>query len=139
MESHPTSARACNDLAWVFATAPEPLRDPKRALELAERAVELGPHDPLIHNTLGVAYYRAGRYREAADTLRANLPAQQERILALDLYFLAMSHHRLGEEAVARAYYLWAQRSSRSQTKLSARELRERDAFRAEAERLMGK
>ncbi len=38
VESHPNSAAACNDLAWAYATAPEHLRDPSRALALAERA-----------------------------------------------------------------------------------------------------
>ena len=54
----------------------------------------------MIRNTLGVAYYRVGRYREAADTLRDNLPHQNEKNLAVDLYFLAMSHHQLGEVSV---------------------------------------
>ncbi len=70
----------------------------------------------MIRNTLGVAYYRVGRYREAADTLRGNLAGQKEKYLALDLYFLAMSHHRLGEAALARAYYTWANRSTESQS-----------------------
>jgi uncharacterized protein HemY len=120
-------------------TAPGPLRDPSRALALAEKAAGLRPRDPLIRNTLGVAYYRAGRYRDAADTLRANLPVQGQNYLAMDLYFLAMSHHRLGEEALARAYYTWAERLTRPQNELSAEELQERSAIRAEAETLMGK
>ena len=106
VESHPNSAAACNDLAWAYATAPEHLRDPSRAPALAERATELKPHDPMIRNTLGVAYYRVGRYREAADILRANLASQKEQYLALDLYFLAMCHHRLGEAALAGLLHL---------------------------------
>ena len=98
VESNPASAAACNDLAWAYVTAPEHLREPSQALALAERATRLNPHDRLIRNTLGVAYYRVGRYREAADTLRGNLPGQKEKYLAADLYFLAMSHHRLGED-----------------------------------------
>ena len=139
VESHPDSAAACNSLAWAYSTAPEHLRDPDRALALALRATELAPDDPAIRNTLGVAYYRAGRYREAADTLRINLAGQREKFLGADLYFLAMSHHRLGEEALARAYYTWANRVRRPHDELSAEELQERAAFRAEAEILMGK
>ena len=56
----------------------------------------------IYRNTLGVAYYRAGRYREAVEVLRPNLERQEDTGLAFDLYFLAMSHHRLGETARAR-------------------------------------
>jgi uncharacterized protein HemY len=139
VESHPDSAEACNRLAWAYLTAPKHLRDPNRALALAEKAAGLYPHDPLIRNTLGVAYYRVGRSRDAADTLRANLPGQNEKFLASDLYFLAMSHHELGEMALARAYYAWAERDTRSQGELTVEELQERAAFRAEAELLMRK
>jgi tetratricopeptide (TPR) repeat protein len=139
VESHPDSADACNSLAWVYATAPEHLRDPIQALALAERATELGSGHPMIRNTLGVAYYRAGRYREAADTLRANLPGQWERFLASDLYFLAMSHHQLGELALAQAYYTWAERAVRSRGELADEGFPELAAFRAEAALLMGK
>ena len=45
----------------------------------------------------------------------------------------------LGEEALARAYYTWANRDTRPHDELSAEELQERAAFRAEAEILMGK
>ena len=107
--------RAATTWPGPTLTAPEPLRDPARALALAERAAELDPQNLVIRNTLGVAYYRAGRYREAADTLRANLAGQKEKFLASDLYFLAMSHHQLGETALARAYYTWAERATRSQ------------------------
>ena len=43
VESQPDSAAACNDLAWAYTTAPEHLRDPSRALALAERAAGLEP------------------------------------------------------------------------------------------------
>jgi hypothetical protein len=58
--------------------------------------------------------------------------------LAFDLYFLAMSHHRLGEAARARDYYDWAVRWTRSQRGLSAGHLEELTVFRAEAAELLG-
>lgn len=130
---HPNSATDSNSLAWAYATAPEHPRDPGRALALAESAAGLDPHDPLIRNTLGVAYYR-----EAAETLRANLPGQKEKHLAAGLYFQAMSHHQLGEVALARAYYTWARRLARLQGELSVEESQEWAAFHAEAEVLVG-
>jgi len=134
----PNCARSCNCLAWVYLTAPEPLRDVKAAVPLAEKAVELAPKTAMYVNTLGVAYYRAGRYREAAEMLRANLAIREDRGLAFDLYFLAMTYHRLGERARARDYYDWAVRWTRTQRGLSAGHLEELTGFRAEAGELLG-
>jgi WD40 repeat protein len=50
---------------------------------------------------LGAALYRAGRYREAIATLRRN--DRPDTRPAAALAFLAMAHHRLGEEEQARA------------------------------------
>ena len=104
LEANPNDAAACNDLAWTYLTAPESLRDWKAALPLAQKAVQLDP-GPMNRNTLGLAYYRAGRYREAVETLQPNLKDQVDWALAFDLYFLAMSHHQLGEIARARQFY----------------------------------
>jgi serine/threonine protein kinase/WD40 repeat protein len=134
----PDDARACNCLAWIYATAPEPLRDVRAAVPLAENAVKLAPKIAMYVNTLGVAYYRAGRYREAVELLRANLANQEDWGLAFDLYFLAMSHQRLGETARARDYYDWAVRWTRTQQGLSEDHLEELTEFRAEARELLG-
>ena len=64
-ESH---ARALNNLAWLYATTNRPgLRDPVRALELAERAafIEQEPH---ILDTLAECYFVNGRYSDAVRT-----------------------------------------------------------------------
>src|SRR5262249_23986948 len=89
-------------------------------------------------NTLGAAYYRAGRYREAADTLEANLKNQDAQFLAHDLYFLALACRKLGETDKARVYYQWALLWTQSHKKLVAPCLEELDAFRAEAAELLG-
>jgi hypothetical protein len=138
VEAAPDNPRACNDLAWIYLTAPAALRDVKAALPLAEKAVRLAAGNALYRNTLGVAYYRTGRYREAVETLRPNLDKQNDMGLAFDLYFLAMSHHRLGETARARDYFDWAARWTRAQPGLSAAYREELTAFRSEAEELLG-
>jgi serine/threonine protein kinase/WD40 repeat protein len=138
VEANPDAAEACNDLAWAYLAAPAALRDVGAALPLAEKAVRLAPGTASYHNTLGVAYYRAGRYREAVEVLRDNVEKQQDWALAYDLYFLAMSHHRLGEKARARDYYDWAVRWVRAQRDLKPEYLDELTAFRAEAEELLG-
>jgi serine/threonine protein kinase/WD40 repeat protein len=133
VDAKPNDPLACNNLAWFLATAPEPLRDGKAAVPLAQMAVLLAPKNATYRNTLGVAYYRAARYREAAETLRANLDAPETWGLAFDLYFLAMSHHRLGEADRAREYFDWAARWPRTNPKLTAGHLEELALFRAEA------
>ena len=117
---------------------PETLRDVKAALALAEKAVRLEPGMPLYRNTLGVVYYRAERYREAVEALRSNLDKPEDSGLAFDLYFLAMSHHRLGETARARDYFDWAVRWTQAQRGLSEGHLEELTRFRAEATELLG-
>jgi eukaryotic-like serine/threonine-protein kinase len=137
-EARPDSAEACNNLAWTYLAAPEPLRNAKAALPLAEKAVRLAPGNAHHRNTLGVAYYRAGRYREALEILRPNLKSQKDGALAYDLYFLAMSLHRLGETVPARDYYHWAVRWDQIQRGLHAGHFEELTRFRAEAEELLG-
>jgi tetratricopeptide (TPR) repeat protein len=134
----PDSANACNNLAWAYLMAPGSLRDAEAALPLAENAMRLESGSAYFRNTLGVAYYRAGRYREAVEVLRPNLQGQWDRALAYDLYVLAMSHHRLGETARARDCYDLAVRWARAQLGLDTVVLEELAAFRAEAEELLG-
>jgi hypothetical protein len=136
---NPDNAKACNSLAWACLTAPTEMRDVKAAVPLAENAVRLAASDLNYRNTLGVAYYRAGRYREAVELLRANVDKQQDRLLAYDLYFLAMSHHRLGEAARAQDYFDWAVRWTRTQPTLAEAHVEELTAIRSEAEELLKK
>jgi serine/threonine protein kinase/WD40 repeat protein len=138
VERDPDSANACNSLAWAYLTAPETLRDVKAALPMAEKALRKAPKNAAYRNTLGVALYRAGRYREAAETLQPNVLVQMDDFLAPDLYFLAMSYHRLGEPARARDFYDWAVRWTQLPRDLSPGDLAELAGFRAEAEGVLG-
>jgi serine/threonine protein kinase/WD40 repeat protein len=138
VEASPDRPDACNALAWNYLMAPAPLRDVEAALPLAERAMRGAPGDANIRNTLGLAYYRAGRYRAAVELVRPNLLAQGDRYLALDLFVLAMAHHRLGEAEQAGDFYRWAIRWVDVQKGLSAAELAEFDALRAEAVEVLG-
>ncbi len=133
-EEKPDGANECNTLAWAYLIAPESLRDPDQALVLARKATRLAPDDPMFRNTLGVAYYRLGRYREAVETLRADLDQQGDRDLAWDLCFLAMAYHRLGEADRAREFRSWALRWSRDQKGFTADELHELSSVRDEME-----
>jgi tetratricopeptide (TPR) repeat protein len=138
LEGKPDDALACNELAWAYATGPEALRDLKQALLLAEKAVRLQPTNLNYRNTLGVVYYRTGRYRHAIETLQANLPKQEAGLLAIDLYFLAMSHHQVGEPGPAQLYFDWATRWPLP-PRATEEERAEMAGFRAEAVALLSR
>jgi dipeptidyl aminopeptidase/acylaminoacyl peptidase len=71
------------------------------ALLQAEHACRLAPDRQAYRTGLGAALYRAGRYREAIETLgKADRPDQGAPAA---LAFLVMAHHRLGQYEQARA------------------------------------
>src|SRR5262249_37376425 len=65
----PDFAEARIALARTLVTGPEKLRDPFRGVEMAQHAVKLEPENWTYMNTLGIAYYRAGRFQDAVRTL----------------------------------------------------------------------
>jgi tetratricopeptide (TPR) repeat protein len=73
LELQPDSAVSAvfqQNLAWVLATCPDSkLRDPKRAVELAQKAVKAGPKEGNFWTTLGAARYRTGDWKGAAAAL----------------------------------------------------------------------
>jgi WD40 repeat protein/Tfp pilus assembly protein PilF len=135
----PNAPGLCNVLAWFHVTAPAALRDVGEAVTLAERAVRLLPGQWTYHNTLGAAYYRAGRYRDAVPVLEASLKGGAGQYDAFDLYFLALCHHRLGDSSQAhhclRRAQTWHKRRAAGLDRQSAQEL---ERFRVEAEAELG-
>jgi WD40 repeat protein len=101
----PEKARFCNDLARLEVTGPEALRDAREAVALAERAVELTPGQWDYQTTLGIAYYRAGRYKDAVAALERSLRGRAGQDDAAELYFLAMGYHRLGDSGKAKGFF----------------------------------
>src|SRR5262249_51789131 len=97
---------ANNRLAWLLATAAEPaLRDPKKALACARKAVELEPMNGEYRNTLGAAHYRNGEWREAVSELDQAMKLRPDGFQGTGYFFLAMAHWQLGEKDQARAWY----------------------------------
>src|SRR5207245_4722680 len=91
-------------LAWFLAMcADEPTRDPKRAVELARKAVELAPQDGGCWNTLGAANFRAGDRDECLKALEKSMQLRQGGD-ALDWLFLAMVHHQEGNVQEAKKW-----------------------------------
>jgi tetratricopeptide (TPR) repeat protein len=103
------AARCFNDLAWPLATGTDKLRQPLQAVALAEKAVVLQPANWNYWNTLGVSYYRAGRFQDAVNALEKSLKGGAGQADAFDLYFQALSHHHLGQKEQARACLKQAQ------------------------------
>ncbi len=72
---NPKAATALNNLAWKLLTAqPETLRDPARAAQYAQRAVELQPTIGDFLDTYYAALVAVGRGEEARRMLQAALP-----------------------------------------------------------------
>jgi serine/threonine protein kinase/WD40 repeat protein/Tfp pilus assembly protein PilF len=125
-------------LARSYVVCPPPHRSPHRALPLALAAVE---HQPVLRqglNTLGITYYRLGKYQEAADVLGRSLRERNHQTAAQDLFFLAMCSAKLGDPEGAKKWYEEAvqqfQKRKGSWTAFEAAELKD---FHAEAESIL--
>jgi tetratricopeptide (TPR) repeat protein len=64
LEREPQSVRALNNLAWLLRES-----DVDRAVDLAEKAVELAPDNPAVRDTLGVVLLKAGEVDRALEHL----------------------------------------------------------------------
>ncbi len=98
-------------LAWFLVTCPQgTLRDPKKALLLAQELTSEAPGNATFWSCRGIASYRAGDWKSAAETLEkaAKMKGFDD---ARDWFFLAMSHGQLKDERSARAAYLRARQA----------------------------
>ncbi len=76
LREDPDDWEVLNNLAWIRAANPDPaLRDPARAVGLAQRAAQKKPDHAFVQGTLAAAYAGAGRMADAVST--------QERALAI--------------------------------------------------------
>ena len=132
---HPATLQTMNTLAWILATSSDvKVRDPKRALELAKELVKATPQNGGHWNTLGVASYRAGDYKNAIAALEKSEKLAPERYLGYNALFLAMAHRELGQRELARTWYDravgWMEKKKSSDPDLLQ--------FRTEAARTLG-
>jgi WD40 repeat protein/serine/threonine protein kinase/Flp pilus assembly protein TadD len=137
LQNVPNQPILSNNLAWYYVTGPEPLRDAAKALPLAQRAVALAPKNLNNQQTLGVVYYRLGKFEKAADTLRAvSTPNAPKVAEAINQYFLAMTYHRLGDAAKAKECFEKAPQPSQ-QAHLPPHSVKQLESIRAEAAALL--
>jgi serine/threonine protein kinase/tetratricopeptide (TPR) repeat protein len=127
------SVIAQDSLAWFLATcADAQFRDPRRAVMLANKSVERQPQNCGYRTTLGVAHYRAGDWRAAAEVL-TKAAQMSDRDLGYNGFFQAMTQWQLGDREQARLSYDATAEWMRRQQPWNF-ELRR---FRAEAEALL--
>ena len=123
--------------AWFLATCSETrLRESDRAVEFAQKATKAAPEMFTYWGTLGVAHYRAGDWRAAADALERSMRMNQGGD-ACDWLFLAMARCQLGDKEQARRWYEQAVRAAKENKPLSNCDPGELRRFRTEAEQLM--
>ncbi len=73
-----SQATALNNLAWLLVTAPDKaLRDPSRALILAEKAVSID-RNPVFLDTLAEAYYANGLFHKAVDAIKEAISLEKK-------------------------------------------------------------
>jgi tetratricopeptide (TPR) repeat protein len=100
----PNHGLARNNLAWILLTGPKKLRDVPGALTHARAAVK-GHDGKRYLNTLGVALYRNAKYAEALPILEKSLADSENQSQGHDLFFLALSHFKLGDHGKATEYF----------------------------------
>jgi adenylate cyclase len=96
---NPSFAPTYNALSTASVSAGQP----QKAIEYAETALRLSPHDPLAYAFLrdkGLGLFSLARYQEAADAFRESVAVNPD--LALSFAMLAASAAMQGQDADAR-------------------------------------
>ncbi|HJT78605.1 MAG TPA: protein kinase [Gemmataceae bacterium] len=108
-ETWPEDHAELNGASWdIVRSAGAPAERYAQALRYAEAANRLEPENRSYLTTLGMAQYRAGRYKDALQTLthadQVHRQAAKQSFPA-DLAFLCMAQYQLGMKAEARATF----------------------------------
>jgi tetratricopeptide (TPR) repeat protein len=94
----PKNPLAYNNLAWMMVVTNG---DPKKAVELASKAVELSPRSSPLHDTLGWAQRAAGNLADAQATLKRAI--ELEPNVAVYYYHLGVVQRDLKQPTAARS------------------------------------
>jgi tetratricopeptide (TPR) repeat protein len=103
---HPDTLDSLNRLAWLLAVCPDAkIRDPNRALTLAQKAVELAPQSEWSRQVLGWARYRTGNWQDSVSALEKSILLRKDGGNSYQWFFLAMAYWQLGNKEKAREFY----------------------------------
>jgi tetratricopeptide (TPR) repeat protein len=91
-----------NAVLWLCALVPDAVEDYAPLLRLGERAVAHKPQVAGYHEDLGAILFRAGRYEDAARSLRLAIELHGDDGWVETQLFLALSLHALGQRDEAR-------------------------------------
>jgi WD40 repeat protein len=102
--SKTSDPNSLNNAAWYCTYAPDAVADLAVPVQMAEKALAVYPPDqkPAALNTLGAVLYRAGRIDEAIARLDESVKASGGVGGPQDWAFLAMAHHKKGNDDEAR-------------------------------------
>jgi tetratricopeptide (TPR) repeat protein len=140
LEWVPNDSKVNQGLAWLLANCPDSqVRDPREAIRLARRGIDLVPEDGHIWQALGMAYYRAGEWTSAVAALDRAM-ALRGGGEATDQFFMAMAQWRLSHCDQARSCYKRAIQQLEGRTNRAGRSAgdSETDNLGAEAADLLG-
>jgi tetratricopeptide (TPR) repeat protein/cell division septation protein DedD len=99
LKVNPGYIEAFNSMAWIMATSPDDrLRDGRRAVAYAEKAVDNSPPDINFLDTLAAAYAEAGRFDEAIaiENRIISLLARARQPEAIPMHVQRMNHYEEG-------------------------------------------
>ncbi|MCB2169024.1 MAG: tetratricopeptide repeat protein [Deltaproteobacteria bacterium] len=99
LKVNPGYIEAFNSMAWIMATSPDDrLRDGRRAVAYAEKAVDNSPPDINFLDTLAAAYAEAGRFDEAIaiENRIISLLAKARQPDAIPMHVNRMNHYEEG-------------------------------------------
>ena len=105
LKSKSQTAVSLNNYAWQLVTDPNPkFHNGPAAVEMVRKSIELDPKNVTFTNTLGVALYRVGKWKESITALNESTELRKGGD-AFDWYFLAMAHHQLGDAEKAKEWF----------------------------------
>ena len=99
-----TASRYVRIARQLVLTDSRSVSDTNRAVYIAKAAQKLAPHW-YVESTLGLAYYRAGRFEEAIRVLRLSRKKYGSKCFASDSFLLAMAYSALDDKETAERWF----------------------------------
>jgi tetratricopeptide (TPR) repeat protein len=97
-------ATRSHSIVWICTLGPDALVEFDQCIELAEEAVAAKPDSSVRQSTLGAVLYRSGDVDGAREHLTRSVELHGKGGSIRACLFLAMTHHRLGDEEKAQEW-----------------------------------